>query len=133
MPDLPAELAKGAWVEPTIWMGLEETTATVREEIFGPCCHIRAIDDDNEAIALANDTRYGLAAVVWSGDARRASAVAQQLNAGVCWINGWMVRDLRTPVGGFGRSGIGREGGVYSMEFHTELKNICEVLNDPPK
>lgn len=128
VPDMAGPLERGAWIEPTIWTGLDEHSETVREEIFGPCCHIRAVDSDEEAVALANDTRYGLAATVWSRDRQRAEAVAGRLRAGVCWINGWMIRDLRTPFGGFGQSGIGRQGGAYAMEFHTELKNICRVL-----
>ncbi|MDT8320852.1 MAG: aldehyde dehydrogenase family protein [Xanthomonadales bacterium] len=126
VPDLPGALAGGAWIEPTIWTGLPEHSETVREEIFGPCCHLRAVDSDEEAVALANDTRYGLAAAVWSENPRRAQAVAAQLRVGVCWINGWMIRDLRTPFGGVGQSGIGREGGAHAMEFHTELKTICK-------
>jgi len=127
VPEMDAAFEEGAWVQPTIWAGLSEDSCTVREEIFGPCCHVTPFDDDAAAIAMANDTRYGLAATVWSADSGRAHNVASQLNAGVCWINGWMIRDLRTAFGGFGQSGIGREGGLHAMEFHTELKNICEV------
>lgn len=126
-PEMPDELANGAWIEPTIWTGLAEDSRTVREEIFGPCCHVTPFDDDEDAISMANDTRYGLAATVWSGDPVRGNSVAERLRAGVCWINGWMIRDLRTAFGGFGQSGIGREGGRHAMEFHTELKNICRV------
>ncbi len=127
IPQVPKELARGAWIEPTIWMGLDESADTVREEIFGPCCHVRAVDSDDEAVALANDSPYGLAATVWSADSERAQSVAEKLRVGVCWINGWMIRDLRTPFGGVGQSGIGREGGSHAMEFHTELKNICRA------
>lgn len=130
-PEMRGDLAQGAWVQPTIWIGLPEDSLSVREEIFGPCCHVVPFDDDEAAIALANDTRYGLAATVWSTDTQRARRVAEKLNAGVCWINGWMIRDLRTAFGGFGESGIGREGGAHAMEFHTELKNICQVLDLP--
>lgn len=127
IPDMPSALAGGAWIEPTIWTGLSESATTVREEIFGPCCHLQAVDSDEEAVALANDSRYGLAATVWSENPQRAQAIAERLRVGVCWINGWMIRDLRTPFGGVGQSGIGREGGAHAMEFHTELKNICRV------
>jgi len=89
------------------------------------------VDDDEAAIVLANDTRYGLAATVWSTDTKRARGIAERLNAGVCWINGWMIRDLRTAFGGFAQSGIGREGGVHAMDFHTELKNICQSGDQP--
>jgi len=131
VPEMEHKLTHGAWVEPTIWIGLPEDGRSVKEEIFGPCCHVVPVDDDHAAIALANDTRYGLAATVWSTDTQRARRVVEALNAGVCWINGWMIRDLRTPFGGFGESGIGREGGTHAMEFHTELKNICQLM-DPP-
>jgi aminomuconate-semialdehyde/2-hydroxymuconate-6-semialdehyde dehydrogenase len=127
IPQVPTGFERGAWIEPTIWMGLDESSDTVREEIFGPCCHIRAVDSDEEAVSLANDSPYGLAATVWSGDPGRSQSVAEQLRVGVCWINGWMIRDLRTPFGGVGLSGIGREGGTHAMEFHTELKNICRA------
>ena len=128
VPHMGKEFAAGAWAEPTVWTDLPEDSRTVREEIFGPCCHVAPFDDDDSAVRLANDSRYGLAATVWSADAEHAQAVASRLNAGVCWINGWLIRDLRTAFGGFGQSGIGREGGVHAMEFHTELKNICRVV-----
>lgn len=127
IPDMPGPFADGAWIEPTIWTGLPDSADSVRDEIFGPCCHVRPVDSDEEAIALANDTVYGLAATVWSADTQRAASVAAQLRVGVCWINSWMIRDLRTPFGGVGQSGIGREGGVHAMDFHTEIKNICRA------
>ncbi|MCI0518127.1 MAG: aldehyde dehydrogenase family protein, partial [Woeseiaceae bacterium] len=127
IPDVPETLAAGAWIEPTIWTGLSEDAVTVREEIFGPCCHVQPVDNDEEAIALANDSPYGLAATVWSSDPDRAQAVASRLRVGVCWINSWMIRDLRTPFGGVGQSGVGREGGAHALEFHTEIKNICHL------
>lgn len=128
VPNMPEALAKGAWVQPTIWTGLDDDTATVREEIFGPCCHIAAFDNEAEAVARANDTPYGLAAAVWTGNASRAHRVAERLNVGIAWINSWFLRDLRTSFGGAGRSGIGREGGVHGLEFYTELKNVCVKL-----
>ena len=128
VPTMPAALAGGSWIEPTVWTGLPETSAVVREEIFGPCCHVQPFDTDDEAIALANDTPYGLAASVYSTDISRAHRVASQLHVGVCWVNCWFVRDLRTPFGGSKRSGIGREGGVHSLEFYTELTNVCVKL-----
>jgi len=127
LAEMPEPFSQGAWIEPTIWMGLAEDSDTVRHEIFGPCCHIRVFDNEDEAVQLANDTPYGLAATVFSRDPQHAHSIAARLKAGVCWINGWMVRDLRTPFGGVGASGIGREGGIHAMEFHTELKNICAL------
>jgi aminomuconate-semialdehyde/2-hydroxymuconate-6-semialdehyde dehydrogenase len=127
-PDMPGELAEGAWVQPTIWTGLADDAACVREEIFGPCCHVRPFDSEDEAVALANDTDYGLAAAIWTENASRAHRVAAKVDAGIVWVNSWFLRDLRTPFGGMGASGIGREGGVHSLEFYTELKNVCLKL-----
>ncbi|MBP2227922.1 aminomuconate-semialdehyde/2-hydroxymuconate-6-semialdehyde dehydrogenase [Azospirillum agricola] len=128
VPDMPAELAGGSWVQPTIWTGLPDDSAVVREEIFGPCCHIRPFDSEEEAVALANDTPYGLAAAVWTENLGRAHRVAGRIAAGIVWVNSWFLRDLRTAFGGSRHSGIGREGGVHSLEFYTELKNICVKL-----
>jgi aminomuconate-semialdehyde/2-hydroxymuconate-6-semialdehyde dehydrogenase len=128
IPEMPADLASGAWVQPTVWTGLPETAAVVREEIFGPCCHVTPFDTEEEAIAMANDTPYGLAASVYTADLARAHRVSGQLEVGLCWVNCWFVRDLRTAFGGSKMSGIGREGGVHSLEFYTELTNVCVKL-----
>lgn len=125
VPEMPAPLSEGAWVQPTIWTGLPESAAVVREEIFGPCCHITPFDTEEEVIALANDTPYGLAATVWTSDLGKAHRMGRALDVGICWINSWFLRDLRTAFGGAKQSGIGREGGVHSLEFYTELRNIC--------
>lgn len=128
VPEMSEALSGGAWVEPTIWTGLPNDSVILREEIFGPCCHIQPFDTEEEVVALANDTDYGLAAMLWSGDVSRAHRVAGQLEVGICWVNSWFLRDLRTPFGGAKHSGIGREGGVHSLEFYTESKNICIKL-----
>lgn len=128
VPDMPAPLDGGCWVQPTIWTGLPDTARVVREEIFGPCCHVSPFDTEEEAVARANDTFYGLSAVVWTRDLARGHRVAQQMEAGVVWVNTWYLRDLRTPFGGSKQSGIGREGGVHSLEFYTALKNVCIKL-----
>jgi aminomuconate-semialdehyde/2-hydroxymuconate-6-semialdehyde dehydrogenase len=125
IPKMPDTLSGGAWIEPTIWTGLPESSSVVREEIFGPCCHVRPFDTEEEAVTLANDTPYGLAATVWTRDVARSFRLGASLNAGVVWINSWFLRDLRTPFGGAKQSGIGREGGVHSLEFYTELRNVC--------
>ncbi len=125
VPEMPGALANGAWVQPTIWTGLDDGAAIVREEIFGPCCHIAPFDDEAEVVARANDTRYGLSAAVWTESTSRAHRVAEQLNVGIAWVNSWFLRDLRTSFGGAGRSGVGREGGVHGLDFYTELKNVC--------
>ncbi len=125
VPDMPEELAGGAWVQPTIWTGLADDARVINEEIFGPCCHIRPFDTEDEAIALANDTPYGLAAAIWTENTSRALRVSTQIDCGIAWVNSWFLRDLRTAFGGAGESGMGREGGVHSVEFYTEMQNVC--------
>jgi len=125
VPDLGPEFSGGAFIEPTIWTGLSEDARCVKEEIFGPVCHIRPFDSEEEVVALANDSVYGLCAAVWTQNLTRAHRVARLLETGMVWINTWFLRDLRTPFGGVKLSGVGREGGVHSVEFYTELKNIC--------
>ena len=115
----------GFYVQPTIYTGLPESARSVKEEIFGPVCHIAAFDSVEEAVAMANDTKYGLAASIWTGNLKRGHRVAQQMNVGITWVNCWFLRDLRTPFGGSGLSGIGREGGMHSLNFYSELNNIC--------
>jgi aminomuconate-semialdehyde/2-hydroxymuconate-6-semialdehyde dehydrogenase len=118
----------GFYVQPTIYTGLPESARCVKEEIFGPVCHIAPFDSEEEAISMANDTKYGLAASIWTSDLKRGHRVAQQMRAGITWVNCWFLRDLRTPFGGAGLSGIGREGGVHSLNFYSELNNICVRL-----
>ena len=115
----------GFYVQPTIYTGLSESARCVKEEIFGPVCHIAPFDSEEEAVAMANDTKYGLAASIWTSDLKRGHRVAQQMNVGITWVNCWFLRDLRTPFGGAGLSGIGREGGMHSLNFYSELNNIC--------
>ncbi|SNS57789.1 2-hydroxymuconic semialdehyde dehydrogenase [Actinomadura mexicana] len=115
----------GFHVEPTVLTGLPETARTVREEIFGPVCHVAPFDTEDEALALANDSPYGLAATVWTRDLSRAHRVAPRVETGIVWVNCWNLRDLRTPFGGVKASGIGREGGEYSLDFFSEPVNVC--------
>lgn len=128
VPNMPNDLKDGAWVEPTIWTGLPESATVMKEEIFGPCCHIAPFDDEQEVIRLANETNYGLSTTVWTTDLSRGHRVAAQIEVGITWINSWFLRDLRTAFGGSKQSGIGREGGVHSLEFYTETRNICVKL-----
>ena len=115
-------------MQPTIWTGLPETARCIKEEVFGPVCHVAPFDTEEEAIRLANDTRYGLAAAVWTQNLTRGHRVAQAMKVGLAWVNCWFLRDLRTPFGGSGLSGIGREGGRHSLHFYTEPTNVCIKL-----
>ena len=128
VPSLGAELDGGAWIEPTLWTGLTNADRPMREEIFGPVAALVAFDTEDEAIALANDTEYGLASSVWTTDLSRGHRVAQRMKVGMSWVNTWYLRDLRSPFGGVGLSGIGREGGAHSLDFYTEPTNVCIQL-----
>jgi aminomuconate-semialdehyde/2-hydroxymuconate-6-semialdehyde dehydrogenase len=120
----------GWFIAPTVIEGLGPDCATNREEIFGPVATLQAFDSDEEALALANASDYGLSASVWTRDLARAHRFAAQLRTGIVWINTWLMRDLRTPFGGAGHSGLGREGGLEAMRFFTEPRNVGIAL--PP-
>ena len=115
----------GAFLRPTIIDGLDYTSRTSTEEIFGPVVTVHRFDSDEEAIEIANSTEYGLAGSVWSTDAQRAHKLAQNIETGIIWVNTWMHRDLRTPFGGVKNSGVGREGGAWSLGFFSEPLNVC--------
>ena len=100
----------------------------MREEIFGPCCNIAPFDSEDEVVLRANDTRYGLATTVWTQNLSRAHRIAERIEVGLVWINSWWLRDLRTPFGGSGLSGIGREGGEHSLDFYSETRSVCVKL-----
>ena len=122
---LSGRCSDGYFVKPTIIAGLSNQCRTNQEEIFGPVCTVQPFDSDAEALQLANDSDYGLACSLWSQDISRCHQLAQQVNAGIVWVNCWLLRDLRTPFGGMKASGSGREGGLEAMRFFTEPKNVC--------
>jgi aminomuconate-semialdehyde/2-hydroxymuconate-6-semialdehyde dehydrogenase len=122
----PGERCREGWfVAPTLLENLAPGCRTNQEEIFGPVATLLPFDGEDQAVALANDVRYGLAASIWSRDVGRCHRVAARVEAGLVWVNCWMVRDLRTPLGGTKESGLGREGGFEAMRFFTEPKNVC--------
>jgi aminomuconate-semialdehyde/2-hydroxymuconate-6-semialdehyde dehydrogenase len=121
---LPGAHADGYYIEPTIIEGLHYQCRTNQEEIFGPVVTITPFDTEEEALTMANSTQYGLAATVWTSDLKRAHRVADLVQAGIVWVNAWLVRDLRTPFGGVKASGVGREGGWEALRFFTEAKNV---------
>lgn len=124
----PAGLEKGYFLEPTVITGLDRNSRCVREEIFGPVVTVMPFDTEEEVIMQANDTHYGLSATIWTNDLRRAHNVAHQIEAGIIWVNTWFLRDLRTPFGGMKHSGIGRTGGMHSIDFYSEFSNITIKL-----
>ena len=127
---LPERCRDGYFLLPTVITGMRPESRLMREEVFGPVVTVTPFRSDSEAVTLANGTDYGLAAMVWTRDLDRAHRVAAQLEAGVVWVNCWMLRDLRTPFGGMKQSGIGREGGEDALRFFTEAKNVCIRLDD---
>ena len=125
-----AKTELGGWfIEPTVIEGLDEQCRTNQEEIFGPVVTIQPFETEEEVLAYANGTKYGLASTVWTTDLTKAHRVAAQLHTGIVWVNCWLVRDLRTPFGGVKQSGVGREGGWEALRFFTEPKNVCIPLS----
>lgn len=118
----------GYFVEPTVITGLNQSCRTNQEEIFGPVVTIAPFDAEEEAIALANATPYGLSATLWTGNLKRAHRMSRQIKSGIIWVNCWLFRDLRTPFGGMKQSGVGREGGWDALRFFTEVRNVCIKL-----
>jgi aminomuconate-semialdehyde/2-hydroxymuconate-6-semialdehyde dehydrogenase len=116
---------RGYYVEPTIITGLDRNCRVVNEEIFGPVVTVQPFDTEEEVIEYANETHYGLSASVWTKDSSRAFRVAHQIEAGLTWVNTWFLRDPRTPYGGEKQSGIGRQGGMFSLDFYSEVSTIC--------
>jgi aminomuconate-semialdehyde/2-hydroxymuconate-6-semialdehyde dehydrogenase len=124
-PNLPERCANGYWVMPTVVTGLKHDCRCNMEEVFGPFVSIAPFDTEQEAVAVANSTQYGLSASVWSTNIKTCQRVSMALDVGYVWINTWLVRDLRAPFGGSRSSGVGREGGEYAVDFYSEVKSIC--------
>ena len=127
-PALSGDLAGGAFFEPTVVAGLGPDSRCATEEVFGPFASLHPFDTEEEALAIANGVRYGLASSVWTQDLTRAHRVAETIESGMVWVNTWLLRDLRVPFGGMKDSGVGREGGRHSLEFFSESRNICIQL-----
>jgi aminomuconate-semialdehyde/2-hydroxymuconate-6-semialdehyde dehydrogenase len=124
-PNLSSPFDKGAFLEPTVVSGLSHMSRTATEEIFGPVVTLHPFGTDEEAIEMANCTDYGLAGSVWSGNSERGANIAKKMETGMVWVNTWLHRDLRVPFGGVKDSGVGREGGRWSLAFFSEAVNIC--------
>ena len=121
----PGPTPEGAFLRPTLISGLSHLSRTAREEIFGPVVTIHRFSSDEDAIEMANSTDYGLAGSIWTADTERGHSIAQKIDTGIIWINTWLHRDLRTPFGGVKHSGVGREGGNWSLGFFSEPLNVC--------
>lgn len=129
---LPEALTGKPFIPPTLLLGVDNRMRVAQEEIFGPVLAVIPFDTEEEALRIANDVKYGLAAYIWTKDIQRAHRLSQRIESGMVWINSQNVRDLRIPFGGTKASGIGREGGHYSFEFYTEVQVIHVAIGDHP-
>ncbi|HZH69250.1 MAG TPA: aldehyde dehydrogenase family protein, partial [Flavobacteriaceae bacterium] len=115
----------GYYLEPTVIEVKTNLCKLNQEEIFGPVVTIMPFENEEEVVAMANDVRYGLSATIWTTDINRTMRLCNKIEAGIVWVNTWLMRDLRTPFGGMKDSGMGREGGFEALRFFTEPRNIC--------
>jgi 5-carboxymethyl-2-hydroxymuconic-semialdehyde dehydrogenase len=120
---------KGNFVQPTLFTNANNSMRIAQEEIFGPVLTTLSFQDEAEAIALANDVDYGLAAYIWTGDVGRSVRLGRALDVGMIWVNSENNRHLTAPFGGMKASGIGRDGGDYSFDFYMETKNVCIAMD----
>jgi aminomuconate-semialdehyde/2-hydroxymuconate-6-semialdehyde dehydrogenase len=128
---VPAEYTHGYFVSPTVISGLSPVSRVSTEEIFGPVATIHPFDTEEEVVGYVNNVRYGLAGSIWTTNIKTGHRIAHAIDSGIIWINCWLHRDLRTPFGGVKDSGLGREGGMHSLEFYSEYKNVCVHLGPP--
>jgi aminomuconate-semialdehyde/2-hydroxymuconate-6-semialdehyde dehydrogenase len=128
--NLSARVANGAFLQPTVLLGVPQASSCVQEETFGPVVTVQGFDRHRDAVTMANGTRYGLAASVWTRDLTRAHRMAARIDAGTVWVNCWMLRDLRVPFGGVKDSGIGREGGHEALRFFSDVSNVCISMGE---
>ena len=124
-PCLPSGFEGGNWMVPTVIEGLSPDSRCSTEEIFGPVVTLHPFGSEDEAVAIANNTRYGLAGSVWTSDLDKGRRVSEAIDTGMVWVNTWLHRDLRVPFGGVKDSGVGREGGKWSLDFFSEAMNVC--------
>ena len=124
-PCLPSGFEGGNWMAPTVIEGLGPDSRCSTEEIFGPVVTLHPFGSEDEAVAIANNTRYGLAGSVWTSDLDKGRRVSEAIDTGMVWVNTWLHRDLRVPFGGVKDSGVGREGGKWSLGFFSEAMNVC--------
>ncbi len=124
-PCMPAGFEHGNWMAPTVIEGLSPDSRCSTEEIFGPVVTLHPFSSEEEAVAITNNTRYGLAGSVWTDDLERGKRVSEAIDTGMVWVNTWLHRDLRVPFGGVKDSGVGREGGKWSLDFFSEAMNVC--------
>ena len=122
---LEGELKNGYYLQPTIIEGLSSDCDINQEEIFGPVVSLIPFKTEEQVVEMANSTKYGLSASIFTENISKAHRVAANIDAGIVWINTWLLRDLRIPFGGMKQSGVGREGGFKSLQFFTESKNVC--------
>jgi aminomuconate-semialdehyde/2-hydroxymuconate-6-semialdehyde dehydrogenase len=115
----------GYYFEPTVIEVPTDECRINQEEVFGPIVTIMPFNNEDEMLQMANKVKYGLSATIWTNDLKRTMRLSNQIQAGIVWVNTWMLRDLRTPFGGVKASGVGREGGFEALRFFTEAKNVC--------
>ena len=131
-PSLDGKLRNGHWVEATVFADVDNRMSIAQDEIFGPVACLIRFKTEDEALAIANDVRYGLSSYVFTESTGRALRMARGIESGMVFVNSQNVRDLRQPFGGVKASGTGREGGHWSFEVFTEIKNVCVSLGRHP-